>query len=225
MTSTSLHLPGVGAPLRRALAEAGYTELAQLDGANYRHLLSLHGVGVKGLGRLLSALRETGGDMLEAPTPEEIQALAPSVTITAGHTGKVASDIKTKPTDLDPRAFCESVEWPVRRADGLELLQIFSHITGQEPVMWGPTMVGFGQVHYESSSGRHGDWFKIGFSPRKASLTLYGMQGAGRFEELVAHLGKHRLGAGCLYITSLKQVDRKVLVQLIEEAWAAPLDG
>lgn len=215
----------MAAPLRRALAEAGYTELAQLDGANYRQLLALHGVGAKGLGRLLTALRETGGDMLEAPTPVDVQAQAPTVTITAGHTGKVAADIKTKPTAVDPRAFCEAVEWSVRRADGLELLQIFTQATGQEPVMWGPTMVGFGQVHYESSSGRHGDWFKIGFSPCKASLTLYGMQGAPTFKELTTHLGKHKLGAGCLYITSLKNIDRQVLHQLIKDAWTAPLDG
>lgn len=225
MTSTSLHLPGVGAPLRRALAEAGYTELDHLKGANYRQLLALHGVGPKGLGRLLAALRETGGDMVDAPTAEQIQAQAFSVTITAGHTGRVAPDIKTKPTDRDPRTFCEEIEWPTRRADGLTLLDLFNQITGEQPLMWGPTMIGYGQVHYESSSGRHGDWFKIGFSPRKASLSLYGMQGAPGFDQLIGQLGKHKLGSGCLYITNLKHTDINVLAQLIEDAWQAPLDG
>lgn len=226
MTETSsLNIPGVGAPLRKALQQKGITRLDQLDGANYGEILALHGVGAKGLNRVLGALRKTGGDMEQAPTEAEIARQATSFTLTAGHTGRTSADIKTRPTSLDPQEFCQAVEWPTRRADGLALLDMFNQITGVRPVMWGPTMVGYGQVHYASTSGRHGDWFKIGFSPRKASLTLYGMQGAPNFQHHLASLGKHKLGAGCLYITNLKSTHLHTLRALIQDAWEAPLTG
>lgn len=214
-------LPGVGRPCVNALAEAGVITLSDANSCDYHHLLSLHGVGPKGLQRVLAALREAGGDMANAPA----HAAPSGSRVTKGHTGTTAKDVKTRPTDVDPAEFIEGLEWPRRVAHGRELLALFNQVTGEKPVMWGPTMVGYGEVHYVSSAGREGDWFNIGFSPRKASLSIYGMQAAPRFEELAAQLGKHKLGAGCLYINKLEDVDMDVFREMVREAWGAPLDG
>ncbi|WP_026459706.1 DUF1801 domain-containing protein [Schaalia suimastitidis] len=216
---TSLHIPGVGAPLRSALAFAGFHSLDQLNGADYRQLLSLHGVGAKGLNRVLAALRAKGGDMSNSPTDADIEAATTKVTITKGHTGKVAKDIKTRPTDIAPEDFIRQLTWPRRIDDGLTLLDLFDQVTGEKATMWGPTMVGYGEVHYKSDSGREGDWFAVGFSPRKASLSLYGLQSGPHFAENVARLGPHKLGVGCLYVTNLAKVDLSVLRVMIAEAW------
>ncbi len=234
----SLRIPGVGAPLRRALATINITELQQLNGKDYRYILSLHGVGTKGLQRVLAALREQGGDMEHAPagtTAAEIEAswLAsqgkapkPQVRVTEGHTGKVAKDIKTRPTSVDPAQFIEELEWPRRIEHGRELLALFNRACGEQPVMWGPTMIGYGETHYASASGREGDWFKIGFSPRKASLTLYGIHGTAAFERLAVQenrLGKFKSSVSCLYINKLEDVDMEVLEELVKAAWEEPL--
>ena len=82
--------------------------------------------------------------------------------------------------------------------------------------MWGPTIVGFGSYHYKYESGREGDWFKTGFSPRKTSLTLYIMPGFNRYDELMQKLGKHKTGQSCLYINKLEDVDMDVLRELVK---------
>lgn len=138
---------------------------------------------------------------------------------TRGHTGETASDVKTKKTDVDPAAWVEQLEWSRRREHGHILLEVFGRVTGEAPAMWGPTMVGYGDVHYVSSAGREGDWFLVGFSPRKANISLYGLQGSARFHELLAQLGKHRTGAGCVWINKPEDVDLDVLEDLIREAW------
>ena len=140
-------------------------------------------------------------------------------TITKGHTGVTASDVKTRPTDRSPEQFIEELEWPRRVEHGRELLALFNQVTDAEPVMWGPTMIGYGEVHYVSPAGREGDWFQLGFSPRKASLSLYGLQGAPRSEELLAKLGKHKRGAGCVYVNKLEDIDMDVLAELVQHAW------
>ena len=93
-------------------------------------------------------------------------------------------------------------------------------VTGDEPAMWGPSIVGFGSYHYKYASGREGDWMKVGFSPRKQQLTLYIMSGFSRFDELMGRLGKHSTGKSCLYIKRLEDVDLGVLEELVRESVA-----
>jgi hypothetical protein len=92
-------------------------------------------------------------------------------------------------------------------------------VTGKEPRMWGPTIVGFGDLHYKSPSGREGDWFQIGFSPRKQALTLYLAFGLESFADLLAKLGKYSHGVGCVYVKGLSDVDLDILRAIIERAY------
>ena len=123
---------------------------------------------------------------------------------------------KTKPTGLSVDEFIQSVEDARKRADSLVLLDMMSDITGAEPRMWGGSIVGFGDYHYRYASGREGDWFLTGFSPRKQNLTVYIMGYLAHFEKEVQDLGKYKQGKGCLYIKRLDDVDLKVLRKLIE---------
>jgi len=127
------------------------------------------------------------------------------------------SDLKTKPTGENVEDFLNSVEHSVRKADGLLLLGLMKEVTGDEPKMWGPSIIGFGSVHYKYASGRELDWFKTGFSPRKRSLTIYSTTGYAKHEDLLAKLGKHRLGKGCLYINKMADIDKDVLKKLIKK--------
>jgi hypothetical protein len=122
---------------------------------------------------------------------------------------------KTQPTDADPLAFLTSVANGARRRDGLALLSLMQENTGARPVMWGPSMVGFGRYHYAYASGREGDSLAVGFSPRTSALVLYGLTSAPAASGLLDRLGTHRLGAGCLYLPSLAGVDSAVLEELI----------
>ena len=122
---------------------------------------------------------------------------------------------KTQVTGASADDFIAAVEHPVRRQDGQRLRDLMAELTGQEPEMWGPTIVGFGRVHYRYASGREGDTAAVGFSPRKASLSLYGLTNAPESTALLSRLGKHKTGAGCLYITKLADVDETVLAELI----------
>jgi hypothetical protein len=129
------------------------------------------------------------------------------------------SENKTQPSGASVEAFLAAVEHPVRRRDGLRLLALMAEATGQEPQMWGPTIVGFGCYHYKYGTGREGDGPAVGFSPRKASLSLYGLGGAPASGPLLARLGKHRIGAGCLYLNKLDDVDEAVLAELIRAGY------
>ena len=122
---------------------------------------------------------------------------------------------KTKPTNVSAEEFLAAVEHPRRRADGFGLLDLMRRITGQEAVMWGPTIVGFGTYHYKYGTGREGDAAAVGFSPRKASLVLYGLTEGPDAAELLSRLGKHKTGIGCLYVNNLEDVDKAVLAELI----------
>ncbi len=126
---------------------------------------------------------------------------------------------KTKPTDASVEGFLSAVEHPRRREDGLELLRIMKAITKEEPVMWGSSIVGFGLYHYKYKTGREGDMPKVGFSPRKQSLTVYIMPGFDEYEELLGKLGKHKTGKSCLYINKLEDVDMDVLKIIIERSY------
>ncbi|MXW27332.1 MAG: DUF1801 domain-containing protein [Chloroflexi bacterium] len=125
------------------------------------------------------------------------------------------SQNKTQKTGASVEKFLESVTSPRRREDGLAVLAMMREITGLEPEMWGPSIIGFGDYHYKYESGREGDFFLTGFSPRKQSLTLYIMSGLEGHEDLLEKLGKHRTGTACLYINKLADVDTDILRDLI----------
>ncbi|UYP18367.1 DUF1801 domain-containing protein [Rhodococcus sp. Z13] len=122
---------------------------------------------------------------------------------------------KTQPTDRPVPDFLDAVEHPVRRADGWTLHDLMHEVTGENAVMWGPSMVGFGRYHYRYDSGREGDSLAVGFSPRKTNLALYGLTIAPAAEDLLAALGPHKRGAACLYVTRLEHVDLDVLRELV----------
>lgn len=124
------------------------------------------------------------------------------------------AELKTKKTVADVDAFINQVADEQRKADSLVVLDWFRKYTKEKGDMWGPTMVGFQTVKLKYSTGRELEWFKIGFSPRKQALTLYGLLGKEN-EKLLQKLGKYTNGKGCLYIKKLSQVDLKVLEQMI----------
>jgi len=122
---------------------------------------------------------------------------------------------KTQPTAVKPADFVEAVEHPVRREDARTLLALMERITGWEPQMWGPAIIGFGTYHYTYESGREGEFMRTGFSPRKANMVVYIMPGYSDYSEKLARLGKHKLGKSCLYINKLADVDMAVLEEII----------
>ncbi len=125
---------------------------------------------------------------------------------------------KTVKTGASVDEFMAAVENKRRREDGLILLELMRDVSGLEPEMWGPSIIGFGSYHYRYESGREGDMPLIGFSPRKQSLSLYIMSGFDEYEELLGRLGKHRTGASCLYINKLADVDIGVLRELVSRS-------
>jgi hypothetical protein len=129
------------------------------------------------------------------------------------------SENKTQPTDQDVIDFLNSVDNKTRRQDGFAVLEMMEEITGQEAVMWGSSIVGFGSYHYKYDSGREGDMPLIGFSPRKQSMTLYIMPGFDEYENLLEDLGKHKIGKSCLYVNKLADVDEDVLRRLIRRSY------
>jgi hypothetical protein len=135
------------------------------------------------------------------------------------------AELKTRPNDRDVGAFLAAVPDERRRRDSLAVLELMRDLTGQAPRMWGNSIVGFGTYHYRYASGREGDWFLTGFSPRKQNLTLYIMSRFEGQEELLSRLGKHRTGKGCLYINRLGDVDETVLRKLIRRSIEHPMGG
>lgn len=131
------------------------------------------------------------------------------------------AEAKTKPTHEDVEAFLAAVPEPAR-ADSHHLVDMMSAATGEQAVMWGGGMVGFGHDRLRYASGREVDCFRIGFAPRKKALTLYLYGGLGQHGELLARLGPHTTGKGCLYVKRLDDVDREVLAELITAAAADP---
>ncbi|MGO1193595.1 MAG: DUF1801 domain-containing protein [Nesterenkonia sp.] len=218
MTTAYESVAGVGRPARDALREAGYPDLESLDGVDYAELAALHGVGTRGLERLHAALADRGlGLGGQVPEPEARQAV-----FTEGHTGAYAADIRTKPRSTTPAEFVEELESPRRVEHGRLLLEIFGRATGEQPVMWGPSMIGYGEVHYRYATGREVDTFRVGFSPRKAKISLYGLtESAGT--QLLTRLGKHTVGASCIYINKPEDIDLAVLEDMVRRAWQSEL--
>ena len=125
---------------------------------------------------------------------------------------------KTVKTETDVRAFVDSIEHKTRRADTLILLDLFGKTTGLKPVIWGENLIGYGTYHYRYESGREGDFFLTGFSPRKTAMTIYIMPGFGKYREQLSLLGPHKHSVSCLYITRLARVDLVVLEQIIADS-------
>lgn len=129
----------------------------------------------------------------------------------------------TRPTDASVDVFLDGVEHPVRRADGKAVRAMMERVTGQPAVMWGPSIVGFGSYHYRYASGHEGTWCRVGFSPRSASLSLY-VGNFAEYEALLAQLGKHKRGKGCLYVNKLADIDLAVLEEITRQSYAATVD-
>jgi hypothetical protein len=124
---------------------------------------------------------------------------------------------KTTANDQDVELFLNAVEDEQKRKDSFAILELMKQVSGNEPKMWGSSIVGFGSYRYKGKSGREGDWLVTGFSPRKANLTIYGIGGLEDRDDLLKTLGKHTTGKGCLYIKRLSDVDLPTLKKLIEE--------
>lgn len=126
------------------------------------------------------------------------------------------SELKTKKNDGSVEDFLNSVENPKRKSDAFEILELMKDVTGERPMMWGKSLVGFGSYDYKYASGKAGSWFLTGFSPRKQSMTLYIMPGFERYEGLMSNLGKYKTGKSCLYVNKLEDVDMDVLRELVK---------
>ena len=132
---------------------------------------------------------------------------------------------KTKPTRQSVDEFLQKVEDEHKRQDCYTMLTLMHEITGEPPMLWGDAIVGFGSYHYRYASGREGDWFLTGFSPRKQNLTIYIMPGFDRYTGLLEKLGKHKTSISCLYIKKLADVDLSVLRELIASSVAVQRAG
>lgn len=128
---------------------------------------------------------------------------------------------KTKPTKASVTAFIDSIPDDTTRSDAKAIVKLMRKATGEKPVMYGPSIVGFGTYHYTTESGREGDMPLACFSPRKAATVLYGLLGLKESEAWLAKLGKHSTGKGCLYIKKLADVDAKVLETMVVKSVAA----
>lgn len=128
---------------------------------------------------------------------------------------------KTTPNRGDVEAFLSSVTDERRREDARAALNLMREVTGENPVLWGGSIIGFGRQPYTTADGKQREWFAIGLSPRKASLTLYGLTFYGSNEDLLERLGPHTIGKGCVYVKRLDALDQDVLIELLERSWAS----
>lgn len=130
------------------------------------------------------------------------------------------AELKTKVNDASVEAFLNTITDEHKRQDAFAILALMQEVTGAPAKMWGSSIIGFGDLRYKYESGREGDWFLAGFSPRKANLTLYLMGGLDAHSTLLGALGKYKRGKGCLYIKKLKDVDLATLHELIRQSVA-----
>lgn len=209
--------PRTSAPALRALANAGYSYLGELDGVPMAAILALHGMGPKGIGALRRAMAEHGWAFADDdPSVGAVQGGL--VSLTKGRQPE-RNDSKTAPTKVDPAEWIAGLPKPRQRDEGAQILALFDEVTGERAVMWGPSIVGYGELHYVYESGREGDMPRVGFSPRSASHTFYLSLGAPGAKELLEKLGKHRTSVACLYVNKLADVDVEVLRDLIRLSW------
>jgi len=146
------------------------------------------------------------------------QAALPAHCFACARIGAMA-EAKTQKTAASVEEFLALVEGADRRADARAVCALMGEVTGAEPVMWGASIVGFGEYRYIYGSGREGQWPAVGFSPRKAALTVYLAEGLAVHGDLLSRLGKHSTGKGCLYIKKLSDVDTDVLRELVGQGF------
>lgn len=130
------------------------------------------------------------------------------------------SELKMKETEASVIEFIENVDHPKKKEDAYRLLDIFSEATGYKAKMWGPSIIGFGSYHYKYASGHEGDAPLVGFSPRKAKISLYFAPGDPKREELLKNFGKHTTGKACVYINKLADIHVDILKELIIQSIA-----
>ena len=128
------------------------------------------------------------------------------------------TQLKTQPNEQNVTEFLTRVEDDTKRTDSFAILELMKEVTGEEPIMWGDSIVGFGTYRYKYASGREAEWFLTGFSPRVQNLTLYIMDGFEEYDELLGKLGKHSTGKSCLYVKRLENIDLDVLKEMIEKS-------
>lgn len=128
------------------------------------------------------------------------------------------SILKTKPNNTSVSDFLDTVVPESKKLDGYKLLEIFHQVTGMPPILWGPSLIGFGRYSYSNSSGKTLEWFPVGFSPRKQSISIHLMIAHEDLEEL-PQLGKFKLGKGCIYFNKLEDVDETILSKMIFKAY------
>jgi len=128
------------------------------------------------------------------------------------------AELKTKPNNASVEGFLTSVENEKRRKDAFDVLELFKEVTGEQPKMWGDSIIGFGSYRLKYASGREMDWMLTGFSPRKQNLALYIMTGFSHYDELLQKLGKHKTGKSCLYIKKIEDIDKEVLAEMIRSS-------
>ena len=135
------------------------------------------------------------------------------------------AELKTQPNDDDVTAFLDAVPDTERREDAKQVCALMARVTGKPATMWGSSIIGFGRQHLVYETGRELDWFEVGLSPRKQSLTLYITEGFDGYAELLGRLGKHSTGKSCLYIKRLSEVDPEVLEEIVTRSVARPRSG
>lgn len=130
------------------------------------------------------------------------------------------AELKTKATNQSVEAFLQTVEPKLKRDDSFKLLELMKKLSGFPPKMWGDSIVGFGNYHYKYASGREGDWFQVGFSPRKQNFSVYLMSCDAQkdLSDELKRLGKHKTGKGCLYFNKLADIDWHVLEEMIQKS-------
>ena len=125
---------------------------------------------------------------------------------------------KTKETKVSVEKFIDTVKDEKKRNDCFIISNMMKKITGEDPKMWGPSIVGFGKYHYKYESGREGEFFITGFSPRKSNLTLYIMSGFKKYESLLTKLGKYKNSGSCIYLKTLDDINLKILETMISDS-------
>jgi hypothetical protein len=125
------------------------------------------------------------------------------------------AELKTQPNSASVDEFLNSIKDEKKKTSSRRILDIMEQASGEQPQLWGNSIVGFGRYHYKYASGREGEWFLTGFSPRKANLTLYITSGFDQFPNLLEKLGKFKTGSSCLYIKKIEDIDLNILEELI----------
>lgn len=132
---------------------------------------------------------------------------------------------KTQENDQSVDDFLNKIENERKRNDSFAILAMMKRITETEPKMWGDSMIGFGKYEYKYKSGREGEWFKIGFSPRKQNLTIYLYGGFDNYQDILKDLGKFKTSVGCLYVNHLKDINLDKLEELIQQSFLKSIDN